>query len=101
MRAEYASCILLFFIKRNIIKTYYVDSWLYYLVKYAQYCDEKMASNLEYKFIFITEYEHGDARNLGGGVVMARVQDRAMKETRPNKYSSEFVYLQLSDRRLL
>jgi hypothetical protein len=43
-----------------------------------------MTSSLEYKLTFIIEYEYGDARNLGGCVLMARVQARAMKETRPN-----------------
>jgi hypothetical protein len=43
-----------------------------------------MAPNLEQKFIFIIEYEHGDARNLGSCLLMARVPTGAMKETRHN-----------------
>jgi hypothetical protein len=42
-----------------------------------------MAPNLEHKLIFIIEYEHGDARNLGGCVLMARVQARAIRK-KPN-----------------
>jgi hypothetical protein len=43
-----------------------------------------MEPNLEQKCIFIVEYEHGDGRNLGGCLLMARVPTGAVKETRPN-----------------